>query len=197
MLNEVKTANTLVDIVRSAFGLLGSGGGLLYLVGVYRKRVRVQVSVLDEGFYSDKPPSITVEAENIGLTATSIRPVVAFKGFLPRPKGGDPGKGYKMVPHELMFNIVGSERKLAPFTPLKFVAQSDVRTGRYQAKRLGFMFFKTYTFSFTRGGKCRIRIRSADRVPLSWNRYVFERLDFKVRGVDSLPKPEEGGFELD
>ena len=32
---------------------------------------------------------------------------------------------------------------------------------------------------------------SDDGVPLNWFRYWFERVDFKIRGVNSLPKPKE------
>jgi len=56
--------------------------------------------------------------------------------------------------------------------------------------KLGFMFFKTYTFAFTKGKKVKVRIRSADHVRLSWKRYVFERFHFALRGVNSLPKQE-------
>jgi hypothetical protein len=141
------------------------------------------LSGLDE-IFTGKLPGIAFDAQNIGMTPTSIEPIVAFRGFLPRPKGNRPSQGFKMVPYELTFTIFNSQqRTLAPFTPAHFEAVNRQRSGRDLAGRLGFMFFKTYTFSFTRGRKYRMRIRSADHVPLSWSRYLLERLDFKIRGV--------------
>lgn len=65
-----------------------------------------------------------------------------------------------------------------------------LRAGHELIDNLGFMFFKTYTFAFTKGKKVKVRIRSADHVRLSWKRYVFERFHFALRGVNSLPKQE-------
>ena len=101
-----------------------------------------------------------------------------------------------MVRHELTFNVEGTQRTLAPSVPVRLDAKNEKQAGRDLSASLGFMFFKTYTFSFSRGSKRRVRIRSADGVPLSWSRYVFERLDFKLRGVNSLPKPNEEPIDL-
>jgi hypothetical protein len=185
------------EFVWRALGWLGAGGGLLYLfnlVNLYRNRVRVRVWVLDEKFDPDSPPSVEFEAQNFGMTPTSIEPTIEFSGFLPRPT---PERGIMMVWHELTFNIIGSQRTLAPFTPERFKAQALGRKATELAVKLGFTFFKTYTFTFSRGRKCRVHIRSADGIRISWSRYKFERFHFWLRGTESLPKPKEGSFELD
>jgi hypothetical protein len=149
-----------------ALGWLGAGGGLLYLVNLvnmYRNRVRVRVWVLKEVFNSGLPPSIEFEAQNVRTTPTSIEPIVAFEGFLPRPT---PEHGIKMVPHDLTFNLMDLKRTLASFTPERFAAQATGRAANDIAVKLGFTFFKTYTFSFSRGRKCRVYLRSADGIRL-------------------------------
>jgi hypothetical protein len=127
---------------------------------------------------------------------TSIQPIVRFHGFLPRPKGERPADGFKLVAYKLDFSIDQSaKRTLPPSTPITFTAVNQLRAGRELSDKLGFMFFKTYTFAFTRGGRVKVRIRSADHVRLSWKRYVFERFHFAIRGVNSLPKPDDKPFE--
>ncbi len=96
-----------------------------------------------------------------------------------------------MVPHELAFNIEGVSRTLAPFVPARLEATNDKQIGRKLSAALGFMFFKTYTFSFARGHKRRVRIRSADGYPLGLWRYLYGRIAFKLRGVRSLPTSED------
>jgi hypothetical protein len=171
---------------------------LLYLANLYRNRARIRVRVLqEERPYSEKSPGIKFEVENLGSTITSIEPTVRFHGFLPRPKGERSTEGIKMVPYRIEFEIdQGEQRTLPPSTPITFTALNRFNAGRELKDKLGFMFFKTYTFTFTKGGTVNVRIRSADHVVLSWKRYIFERFDFALRGVSSLPK-HDGPFELD
>jgi len=167
---------------------LGSFGGFLYLIDLYRKRVRIRVWILDEDFYSKRPPAVAFEVENIGLTQSSIAPVVLMRAFLPRPRENRGRHEVVMEPREAVFNIEGVQRKLEPYTPIRLEAVSKHASPDLSAS-LGSMWFKTYTFSFTRGGKRKVRIRSADRVPLAWWRYLYERLDFRFRGRVT-PSPE-------
>lgn len=119
-----------------------------------------------------------------------------FDGFLPERKGERPVDGFKLVPYQIEFKIDESaQRTLPPSTPVTFTAVNRLGAGRDLRNTLGFMFFKTYTFAFSRGGTVKVRIRSADHVRLSWKRYVFERFHFAIRGVNSLPKPDEKPFE--
>jgi hypothetical protein len=168
-----------------------------YFADLYRNRARVRVRLVEEQFYSRKPPGLKFEAENLGTRITSIEPIVRFDGFLPRPRGERSVDGFKLVPYQIEFKIEESaQRTLPPSTPVTFTAVNQLKAGRELSDKLGFMFFKTYTFTFTRGRKVKVRIRSADHVHLSWKRYVFERFHFALRGVSSLPK-QDGSFELD
>ncbi|SRR5260370_41903694 len=169
-----------------------------YVADLYRNRTRLRVRLLEEQFYSQQtPPGLRFEVENLGTTATSIEPIVRFHGFLPRPKGEQFADGVKLVPFSLDFKFdENTQRTLPPSTPITFTVANQLRAGRELSDRLGHMFFKTYTFAFTRGRVVKIRIRSADHEQLSWGRYVFERLHFALRGVKSLPKHDEP-FELE
>jgi len=160
-----------------------------YLLDLYRKRVRIRIRILDENFYSKGSPGLSFEIENIGLTPTSIEPIVLFSGYLPRPQHNRDGK-ITLVRYDLAFDINDSLRILMPHTPVQFDATNGKCDGRELAPKLRFMFFKTYTFSFTRGRKHKVRLRSADRVQLSYLRYIYERLDFALRGARSLPESE-------
>ena len=124
----------------------------LYLANMYRNRVRVKVRILGERFYNpDKPASVEFEVENVGLTATSIEPIVPFKGFLPRATGKkQEGAKFRLEPYELVFQFDGYERTLEPLKPVRFEAKNE-KISREVSAKLGFMFFKSYKFSFTRG----------------------------------------------
>ncbi len=151
--------------------IAGFSSALLYIANLYRNRARVKVRLLDEQFYSQKPPGLKFEVENLGMTLTSIEPLVRFHGFLPRPKEREFADGVKLVPHSLEFEIEEStQRTLPPSTPIIFTATNRLSAGRELSGSLGFMFFKTYTFEFTKGRMVKVRIRSADRERLSWKR---------------------------
>jgi hypothetical protein len=55
--------------------------------------------------------------------------------------------------------------------------------------RLGFLWFKTYVFTFTRGWNRKIRIRSAELHRLSLRRYIWERLRFRLTGDVTVDTP--------
>jgi hypothetical protein len=195
---SASTRVTFADVISWAKDLVSTGAVValfLYLANLYRNRVRVRVRILAERFYNpDKPPAVEFEVENVGLTATSIEPIVPFKGFLPRPTGKkEQDAKFRLEPYELVFQFDGTNRTLEPFKPVRFEAKND-RVSREISAKLGFMFFKIYTFCFTRGGCRRAYILSAGSVPLSWSRYWSKRLDFKIRGVRSLPKPKEPAY---
>jgi hypothetical protein len=159
--------------------------GVLYFYDLFRKRARPRVWILEEET-SKGPPTISIEVENRGLTATSIEPLVLLKAFLPRP-GRTPDKRPKLERFpDVTFNIDDTERTLAAFVPVRLKAIGQHVDERLAVK-LGFTWFKTYTFKFSVGGKRKVRVRSADHVPLSWWRYVYERLDFKLRRHVAIP----------
>jgi hypothetical protein len=73
---------TIAEIIAAGKNFISTGALvalMLYLANLYRTRVRVRVRILAEQFYNpDKPPSVEFEVENVGLTATSIEPIVPF-----------------------------------------------------------------------------------------------------------------------
>jgi len=73
-----------LENLRTAFTYLGSAGGLLYVVDLIRRRPKVRVRILEESSGSG-PPKIVFELENVGLTATSLKPDISMRGILPRP----------------------------------------------------------------------------------------------------------------
>ncbi|MFZ0888463.1 MAG: hypothetical protein WA005_08430 [Candidatus Binataceae bacterium] len=180
MIPEVRLS-AIVEAIKSAFSL----GGFLYFIDLFRKRARIRVWILKEEFYREMPPAVTIEVQNIGLTPTSIEPVVLLKAFLPRP-GRTRNERFRLERYEVTFNIEGLERALPSYVPMRLKAVNE-RVDAELSTKLGFTWFKTYTFKFARGRKRKVRIRSADRVPLPWWRYVYERLDFKLRGHVTLP----------
>jgi len=94
-----------------------------YSVDLYRNRARVRVRLLEEQFYSQKPPGLRFEAENLSTRVTSIEPMVGFDGFLSRPKGERFADGIKLVPYHIEFKIDESaQRTLPPSTPVSFIA---------------------------------------------------------------------------
>lgn len=152
-----------------------------FAVKTYRKRARVAVEILDEDFYSNRAPKITFEAENRGLTPTSIKPAVVMTGFLPRP----PNRWFPFLAfrnHRLRFVIDSADRLLAPHTPLRITAVDDSQNALKYSDRIGFLWFKTYTFTFTRGRRRKIRIRSAELRRLSLPRYLWERWRCRLAG---------------
>jgi hypothetical protein len=78
--------------------------------------------------------------------------------------------------------LTGTNRTLQPHVPVQFEARSR-STKTYVLERLGFMFFKTYTFSFTRGRTRRVRIYSAEGDRISFFQYWGGRFMVVVLGV--------------
>lgn len=105
--------------------------------------------------------------------------------FLPRP-GSTRDSAFEMQRIETTLKIGGSERLLPPYAPIGLRAANETLGADLSAK-LGFCWFKTYTFTFARGRRRKVRIRSADGVPLSCWRYLYERLNFRIRGQVTLP----------
>jgi len=89
--------------------------------------------------------------------------------------------------------VKDTDRRLPPHTPVRLTAVLPTEDlwgaelPRDEADVLGFLWFKTYTFTPTRGRSLRIRMRSADRVPLGRLRFWLERLWFRLRGKVQVP----------
>jgi hypothetical protein len=76
-MNETK----VLSLASEAFKLVGSVGGIIYLVtqllNLYRNRVHVKISILEEEEKNGKG-ILRFEAQNLGSTPTSIQPRISF-----------------------------------------------------------------------------------------------------------------------
>jgi hypothetical protein len=157
--------------------------------GKEREKV-VRIRILEENFGKGSP-RIIFEAENVGITPTSIKPNISMRGFLPRPPQSDQQRiripVFTTETYRLWFEINSADRLLSPHTPVRFEALDDSEQSTRQAAKMGFLWFKTYVFSFTRGTRRTVRIRSADHRPLSFTRYLFERTKFVLTGDVTVP----------
>jgi hypothetical protein len=182
---------------RDALQVVGSFGGLVYLVtllNLWRNRVRVKVRVLSRHKTVDLTNILHFEAENLGSTSTSIKPQITFSGFLPRPLART-SYGRKMRRFDFEFAIDGTNRTLQPHVPVRFEARSQ-NTKTYVLERLGFMFFNTYTFSFTRSRTRKVRIYSADDNQINVIQYCSGRFLVAVLGVYGFRKPKDRSEEV-
>jgi hypothetical protein len=187
----------IITAATEGIKLVGSFGGLVYLVtlfNMWRNRVRVNVRVLSHHEISGDLRSILrFEAENIGSSPTSIEPRIKFSGFLPRPLARTSYRR-RMPRFSFELFIDGTNRTLQPHVPVQFEARSQNRT--YVLDRLGFMFFKTYTFSFTRGRKSNVRIYSAEGDRINFFQYWGGRFLVAVLGAYGFRKPKDMAGEV-
>jgi hypothetical protein len=84
--------------------------------------------------------------------------------------------------------LTGTNRTLQPHVPVQFEAYS--RNATFVLERLGFTFFRTYTFSFTRGKTRRIRIYSDDGDHINFTQYWAGRFLVAVLGAYGFRKPK-------
>jgi hypothetical protein len=187
----------IIITVTESLRLVGSVGGLVYLImllNLWRNRVRVKVRVLSDHEIIDSTSILRFEAENVGSTPTSVKPRITFGGFLPRPVAKTSCR--RNMPRFAFESVIdGTNRTLQPHVPVQFEAHSQ-NTKSYVLDRLGFMFFKTYTFSFTRGRKRKVRIYSADGARISFIQYWAGRFLVAVLGVRGFRKPEDRSDEV-
>ena len=187
----------LPPVVAGALGGIVSGilaGPLgVYALNAYRTRTRLHVRILDENFRDkDAVPTVRFEVTNSGAD-TSLRPRVILTGY--RPRQGDRSRDWTFGPRqEWRFEVGHSDRKLAANTPTVLTAtlvMEDVHGNLLpEDKRdVGFVWFKTYTFTPMRGRPKRLRLRSADLWPLSRLRFWVEFLRFRYRGNVELHPP--------
>jgi len=177
----------VLGLASESFKLAGSLGGIIYLLtlfNLYRNRVRVRIRILEEGQKGYKT-TVRFEAQNLGSTATSIEPRVSFSGFLPCPTGKTRCR-IKMRRYACDFVIDGVDRTLQPYVPVHLEAQTDQQVSDV-AESHGFMFFKTYTFSFTRGRRKTIRLYTL-RERMNAFQYLFRRFLVKVFGIYGFKK---------
>ena len=156
---------------------LGGSGGLIYWWDRYRNRPRLRVRLLDEQFEVRERPYLEIttrfEVENVGTEKTSLEPEVLFTGYT-----------VKRQRHRGAQKIAEEDRALPPFTPrtITLVVREEAN--------YPFLWFRTYVFRLTRGRRKRVRIRSEDRVRLSYPKFLYELAVF--RAFNRLPEVTRG-----
>jgi hypothetical protein len=100
--------------------------------------------------------------ENLGGETTSLLPAITLAGFDPKRRR----RVFTFVispPRDLPSHI---ERRITATLQKTDVYGADLPGWARAAEVLGFLWFKTYTLIPTRGRAVKVRIRSADGVPL-------------------------------
>ena len=166
---------TVVDTIINYFAqdplkilyLFGGSGGLMYWWGLYRNRPRLSVRLLNEEFDVAESPFLRIttrfEVENVGTEKTSLEPEVLFTGYT-----------VKRMRRQFAQEIVEEDRSLPPFSP-KTITLVVKEEANYP-----FLWFRTYAFRLTRGASKRLRVRSEDRVRLSYLQFLYELGMFRV-----------------
>jgi len=141
------------------------------------------------------PDEVRFEIENLGAE-TSLTPTVLLTGYLPKPHRER--RRVVLGPlRQFTFRVKDTDRRLPPHTPVRLTAVlptediwgAELSHWRDEADVLGFLWFKTYTFTPTRGRALRCRVRSADGVQLGRLHFWLERLWFRLRGKVQVPPP--------
>ena len=138
------------------------------LIDNYRNRVRIKIRnskeiMRIENQWGQRKTSIMFEITNIGKYITSLEPEIFFTGYEP--------EGRKIYG---VFEINDISRDLHPH-----ISKNIQATIKEDVEKFEFLWFKTYTFTLTRGRKKRIRYDSAEMNILSYWKYVYKLFMFK------------------
>ena len=148
--------------------VVGGSGGLVYWWDRYRSRPRLRVRLLDEQFEVKVSPYLEIRTrfgvENIGTEKTSLEPNVLFTGYSVKGQRG-----------RFRHTIVEDDRDLPPFAwkEITLFLVTDEAT-------FPFRWYRTFEFRLTRGSGKWVRIRSEDKVRLSYVRFLYELAQFRV-----------------
>ena len=137
---------TIIKAVYPIYLFIGAAGGLYFFIDNYRNRVRIKIRNLKEIMrlddqWNQRKTSIWVEITNIGKHMTSLEPEIFFTGYEP--------EGRKIYG---VFEIYDISRDLHPH-----MSKNIQATIKEDIEIFEFLWFKTYTFTLTRGRKKRIR----------------------------------------
>ena len=152
--------------------LLGSGGalGLLALAARwYRSKAKLRGRFVREKYDINNSQaalaSVTIELENIGREATSVKREVKLRYFTARTDWSD-----------VILKIEEQDRTLYPVTPREFVL-----SGAISADYL-FSHFREFTIEVTRGNSVRLRVLNASGRSANWFRFLYLKLFFVLAG---------------
>ena len=156
-----------------------------YLLNFYRTRPRLRVAPpvedfnirVDKLYGLEAQPRVTFGVENVGGEVTSLLPTIVMTGHHPRKKS-----------RRTFTWLISSERDLPPYVERRITATlqkhdvygAELPNWMRDAELLGFLWFKTYTLTPTRGRAVKVRIRSADGVRLGRVRFWWELLKFRL-----------------
>ncbi len=139
--------------------------GLLKLFAWFWSRPTLRVRISADNA-EEEVGGLKFEVENISNETTSLNPnIVARFMTVKRENSG------------VVFDIRDLDRNLPPFTPKTFSASArESQPERHHA------WFRTYTFSPTKGRARRTRIRNASLEQIGFARFWVERLRFQMTG---------------
>ncbi len=148
--------------------VIGGAGGVVYWWDRFRNRSRLRVRLLSETSATGSPAILRFEAQNLGSGPMSLEPVVVLTGYTPM----------KREPRLYYFAIAQTtDRSLPPHSPRTFDATSPTD----DEGAMGFLWYRQYTFSATRGRTRRVLTRYVDGPLIPAWRFRIERLLFRVR----------------
>jgi len=148
--------------------VVGGSGGLVYWWDRYRNRPRLIVRLVDEQFEVKVSPYLEVrtrfEVQNIGPEATSLEPNVRFTGYSDKGQRG-----------RFRHTIVEDDRDLPPFSWKEITLFWATDDATYP-----FRWYRTFDFRLTRGSGKSVRVRSEDKVCLTYMRFLYELAKFRL-----------------
>lgn len=153
--------------------IVGSGGLLYWWDRLFKIRPKLAGRIISETSPMLDQVLLRFEIENRGRVQTSLNPMILVIGY--SPKG---------VKQEFEFDleskrIVGPQkRSLPPFEPKNFSALASNAGNDYD-----FLLFRTYKFSAAKGKGLKIRVRSADLDKISFFRFYYEFILFRLFGI--------------
>jgi len=149
--------------------IIGGSGGIFYLYDRFRNRLRIKIRIVETNKHliNNKPYSITIEAENLGNTPTSIEPAIVLISYIPPVVKKIKTTRFKKSIY--VYEIDPSQkRNLPPRSPVKFTAFCDSRDDEKPFLQLGIYFFKP-----TVGRKKIIYVKKEGEQQISVIKYLF------------------------
>ena len=128
----------------------------------------MRVRLVDEQYEVKVSPYLEIrtrfEVENVGAQKTSLEPNVLFTGYTAKGQRG-----------RFRYTIVEDDRDLPPFAWKEITLFLVTDEATYP-----FRWYRTFELRLTQGRGKWVRIRSEDKVSLSYVRFLYELAQFRV-----------------
>lgn len=145
--------------------LVGGSGGLIYWLERLWSCARIKVRILREDT-TPEDPRVQFEAQNLGMSPISLEPSVVLVGYTPKARR-----------HVIHFAVdPGPGRSLPPHVPQSLMASAPPDPDAL----IGFLWYRKYTFSATRGRPRHVRLRHLNGPRLSALRFLVELCLFRI-----------------